>query len=91
MSDLETTLRRLAAAGELTYLSVCPVAGRGPGGIEFHASYSPAGKWGHGFGRHADPVEAIKMAIHDPRFAALVKKLGADAPEQFDDFGQPIQ
>jgi hypothetical protein len=63
MSTLEKTLRDLAAAGELTYLSVVPVAGDGPGNIVFSASYSPASRWGHGTGRHVDPVEAIMLAV----------------------------
>ena len=74
-ASLEDVIRAAAAAGELTHLSVCAIAGKGPGGIVWSATYSPASKWGSGFGRDADPVTAIKMAMQDKRFGGLVKKL----------------
>lgn len=58
---LEKTLRDLAAAGELTYLSIVPVAG--PGGVVFSATFSSASKWGHSTETHADPVQAALDAI----------------------------
>ena len=58
--SLETTLRDLAARGELTYVSVVPVAGKG--GIVYSATVAPASKFGHVFGRDADPVKAILKA-----------------------------
>lgn len=74
-TSLEAIIRAAAKNGELTHLSVIPVAGDGPGGIVWAASFSPASKWGSGFGRDADPVAAIKQAMTDKRFAALTKKL----------------
>lgn len=71
--NLENMIRALAANGELTHLSLTPVAGKGPGGIGWAASYSPASRWANGFGRHpTDPVEAIKMAINDERMGEIV-------------------
>ena len=108
MSDLEQELRKRALAGELTYLSICPVAGKGnnAGNVVFVATYSPASQWGHGFGRAADPVEAILAALNDSRFKTLKSKLAKvgeaarePIPEQVvppavpaavDDFGQPV-
>lgn len=67
--NLEDMIRAIAEIGELTHLSLNPVAGG------WHAVYSPASKWGSGYGRDADPVEAIKQAMTDKRFSGLVKKL----------------
>lgn len=78
---LEETLRILANAGELTHLSVITRAGKGRLGAIFSASYSPASKWGHGFGEDPDPVNAIMKAIGDERFKDLVKKLKIDTAE----------
>ncbi len=61
MSNLETKLRQLAENGELTYLSLTPLAGKG--GIVFCAQVSPASRFGHSEGRDADPVNAIHAAI----------------------------
>lgn len=74
-ATLEAMIRAAAKNGELTHLSVVPIAGKGPDGVVWSASYSPASKWGSGFGRHADPVEAIKLAMTDQRFKGLVTKL----------------
>ncbi len=97
--SLEDRLRQLAKAGELTYLSIVPCAG--PGGVVFHASWSPASQWGSGMGRDADPVTAIFNALDDDRMTKLVKKLkSAESPdpppldldaEFYDDFGQPMK
>jgi hypothetical protein len=76
--SLEDMLRILANAGELTHLSIIPRTGKGPGGVVYNASFSPASKWGHGFGTDPDPVFAIIKAINDERFATLVKKLKID-------------
>lgn len=81
MSDLETKIRELATRGELTHLSIVPVAGKGPNGVVWSASYSPASKWGSGFGRDADPVKAMMMAFDDVRLPKLIKKLAATSPE----------
>jgi hypothetical protein len=63
MTNLELELRVLATRGELTYLSLIPVAGKG--GVVYHARYTPASGFGHGDGRDADPVNAILAAIAD--------------------------
>lgn len=60
---LEQTLRDLAERGELTYLSVVPIAGKG--GIVYSARYTPATGFGHGDGSDADPVGAMLKAIAD--------------------------
>lgn len=73
--SLEDRLRSLANAGELTHLSIIPTAGKGPGGIVYSASYSPASQWGHGTGRDPDPVKAILQALDDPAFKKLAKKI----------------
>lgn len=74
--NLEDIIRALAANGELTYLSLAPTAGTGPGGIGWSATFSPASRWANGFGRHeSDPVEAIKMAINDDRMGEIVHDL----------------
>jgi hypothetical protein len=78
---LEERLRILANAGELSHLSICPTAGKGPGGIVYSASFSPASAWGHGFARDADPVNALMAALDDERFASLTKKLKIDTSE----------
>jgi hypothetical protein len=62
---LDERLRDIAARGELTYLSLIPVAGKGTDGVVWSASYSPASAWGHGMARHADPVEALMLAIDE--------------------------
>jgi hypothetical protein len=64
---LDERLREIAARGELTHLSLIPVAGKGtaPGGVVFSASYSPASTWGHAICTHPDPVEALMMAIDE--------------------------
>ena len=73
--NLEDILRALAANGELTYISLAPTAGKGPGGIGWAATYSPASRWANGFGKHDDPVEAIKLAINDERMGEIVHGL----------------
>lgn len=64
---LDKTLRDLAARGELTYLSLSPVAGKGgsgnKGNVVFAAIYSPASTFGHGRADDPDPVKAILKAI----------------------------
>jgi hypothetical protein len=65
VSELENQLRRLAANGELTYLSIIPVVGKGydGGNTVFAAQVSPASRFGHSEGRDPDPVAAILKAI----------------------------
>jgi len=91
MSGLETQLRRLAANGELTYLSLIPVAGKGVGGVVFDATVSPASKFGHSHGRDADPVAAILKAIEGlPKSYAKEKSkrslmgLGSEMPKRLE-------
>jgi hypothetical protein len=71
--SLEDLIRHLALEGELNYLSIIPVAGKGPKDIVFSATYSAASKWGHGIARDADPVEALKKAIADHRVKKTAK------------------
>lgn len=76
MPSLDTMIQDLAARGELTYLSLAPVAGKGGDkGVVFAAVYSSASKWGHGMARDADPVEALKKAIADVRLPKVKRKL----------------
>lgn len=70
---LEAKIRELAARGELTHFSIVPVAGKGPNGCVWSASYCPASKWGAGFGRDADPVKAAMMAFEDMRLPKRVQ------------------
>ena len=79
--SLEETLRVLANAGELSYLSIVPTAGNGRGGVVFSACYSPASKFGQGMARDPDPVKAILAAINDTRMKDVVKKLKIDTSE----------
>lgn len=72
---LEEMIRAACANGEMTHLSVCPRAGKGPGNITWHASFSPASKWGSGFGEDIDPVKAMKLAMTDVRLGSLVTEL----------------
>jgi hypothetical protein len=80
---LEAKLRQYAARGELTHFSLIPIAGKGPGGVVWCATYSPASKWGSGFGRDADPIAAAMMAFKDVR----VPK----APVESDDSVPPVK
>jgi hypothetical protein len=76
MSKLEKRLREVAAAGELTYLSVVPVAGKGPNDLVFVATYSPASRFGNIVVRDADPAVAILDALNgDPTREELVTPL----------------
>jgi hypothetical protein len=75
MSSLEELIRAAAARGELTYLSVVPVAGKGPNNIGWSASFSPGATWGTGYGLAADPVEALKLAMLDKGLGRLPGKL----------------
>lgn len=85
MANLEDLIRNAAKEGQLTHLSVVPIAGKGPGGIAWSASFSPGSVFGTGFGAHVDPVEAIKLAMTDKRLGRLVGKLDkalAEAPAE---------
>lgn len=73
--NLEDMIRAAAANGELTYISLAPVAGKGVGGIGWAATYSPASRWANGFGRDDDPVKAIKLAMNDERMGDIVNGL----------------
>lgn len=63
MSNLEEKLRVLAGKGELTYLSLVSVAGKGDYGVVFHAIVSPSSRFGHYEARDADPVKALVAAL----------------------------
>lgn len=65
MSNLEAQIRSLAKQGELTYLSVVSVAGKGENGIVYEARIAPASTFGFAQGRDADPVNAITKALAD--------------------------
>jgi hypothetical protein len=62
-SELETKLRQIAKNGELTYLSMVPVAGLGEYGCTFVAQVTPASRFGHVEGRDSDPVKALVNAL----------------------------
>ncbi len=55
---LEETLSDLAKRGEITDLGLTPNRNG-----TFHAVYAPASTFGIGMADHADPVQAILMAI----------------------------
>lgn len=76
---LEARLRALAEKGELTHFSLAAVAGKGPKGVVWSASYCPASSWGAGFGRDADPIKAAMMAFEDVRLPAAIKRLAKQA------------
>jgi len=77
MSELETKLRTLARNGELTYLSMIPVAGIGEYGCTFVAQIAPASRFGHVEGRDADPVKALVNALD-----ALPKPFVKEKPQR---------
>jgi hypothetical protein len=79
--SLEDRLRALANAGELSYLSIVPTAGKGGGGVVYSAHWSSASKFGNGMGRDPDPVIAIHKALDDDRLASLIKKLKIDTTQ----------
>jgi hypothetical protein len=54
-------LREVAAAGELNYLTLTPVAWKG--GVGFSATFSPATNCTHEYAVDADPTAAIFTAI----------------------------
>lgn len=72
-ANLEDMIRASAANGELTYLSLCPIAGKG--GIVWAAVYSPSSQFGQGFGNDPDPIAAIKLAMNDTRLRKVVNSL----------------
>lgn len=76
-SELETKLRQLAKNGELTYLSMVPVAGLGEYGCTFVAQVDPASRFGHSEGRDSDPVKALLIALD-----GLPKSFVKDKPQR---------
>lgn len=74
-TNLEDMIRAACANGDMTHLSVAPVAGKGPNNVVWSASFSPASRFGSGFGRDADPVRAMKLAMTDTRLGSLVTDL----------------
>lgn len=77
MSQLEEKLRALARNGELTYLSMIPVAGLGEYGCTFVAQVTPASRFGHVEGRDSDPIKALVNALD-----ALPKTFVKDRPQR---------
>ena len=77
MSQLEEKLRALARNGELTYLSMIPVAGLGEYGCTFVAQIAPASRFGHVEGRDGDPVKALVKALD-----ALPKPFVKEKPQR---------
>ena len=61
----DDALRDAAKRGELTYISLCPKAGRG--GIVFAAFYRGASEGVVGQAEDADPGQAIVAAIKDAK------------------------
>lgn len=83
MSELETQLRRLAANGELNYLSVVPVSGKGgTNGVIFNAQVTPASRFGYSEGRDADPVKALLAAIDSLPKSFVKEKPKSKRPTQ---------
>ena len=81
MSQLEEKLRALARNGELTYLSMIPVAGLGEYGCTFVAQVTPASRFGYVEGRDSDPVQAIVNALDAlPKSFVKEKKAKGVAP-----------
>lgn len=56
--NLEEHIRRLAAKGELTHLSVIPSAGG------WSATYAAATSFGRTHAQHTDPVEALLAVLN---------------------------
>lgn len=84
LPNLEDMIRAAAENGEITHLSVVPVAGKGVNNIGWAATYSPASKWANGRAVDVDPVQAIKLAMTDkalgPLNAKLHKRLAGKKP-----------
>ena len=57
MASLENMLRKLAASGELNYVSLIPHASG------FTATYSPTTRVGHVFAEDIDPATALMLAL----------------------------
>lgn len=61
MSELETTLRDLAARGEITHLSLVP-SKKG-----WRASFAPSSIFGNSFAEDRDPVKALLLACQSAK------------------------
>lgn len=72
---LEEKIRDVAARGELTHLSVVPVAGG------WSASFAHASGYGTSFAQDPDPVKAMIKALGMPKLA----RLRMSKPNQKDD------
>jgi hypothetical protein len=59
MSDLETKIRDLARAGEISHISLTP----SQDGKTFRAVYAMCSKFGNTFAEDPDPVKAIMLAL----------------------------
>jgi hypothetical protein len=77
VSELETKLRQLAKNGELCYLSMVTVAGKGEYGVTFVAQVTPASRFGYVEGRDSDPVKALLNALD-----ALPKSFVKETPRE---------
>lgn len=75
MKNLEDMIRDVAKRGDMTHLSLVPVAGKGPGNIAWAATFAPAARFGLGRGHHVDPVEAMKLAMTDTRVKGVVPNI----------------
>lgn len=71
----EEVIRACVANGELNHLSVDAVSGPTQSSVLWKATYTPASKFSHGWATHADPIEAMRLAILDDRQVELVKAL----------------
>lgn len=72
--SLDARLRKLAAAGELNYLSLVPLKSS----PVYSATYSPASSAVNGFGVDADPVKAIMNAIDNYKPAKRTRTVKDD-------------
>jgi hypothetical protein len=72
----DDALRAAAKRGELTYISLCPKAGRG--GVVFAAFYRGASEGIVGQAENADPGKAIAEAIADAKTSRRKAKADFD-------------
>jgi hypothetical protein len=86
LADLETTLRDLAARGELTHISLTP-SGKG-----WRALYAPASTFANSFAEDKDPVKAILLACEGAKlrkrapfvdgFGGRIKQTDVEVPAE---------
>lgn len=61
MSDLEETIRKLAAKGEITHLTLAPTHNKGK--LTWQGGYRDASSMGYRIGIADDPVDALMEAL----------------------------